>query len=578
MEDLVAPITAAVSRLKDCATMLNNEGVEVINKRVAGLEVNDQLILGLVKHNATQLNRLYSKVEELSLQQDRRPPEGFLLFAINELFRFGVEFSRKRALEGEQGANRAALGYRQREPPGTRRQPGQPQPSIERLYNVDINRLLEVIGTDDEHLVSHRDRDRLVRMQSGFSVKALKNAYHILESNELKNWISSAGSQLMIVDGDCLSEKKGTASPMTVLCASIAAGLTSNTASPDPGMEPAGAAVLFFACSDHSSPSSLLPGPWGMMRSLISQLLIARDLPWNPRQDSKGRVSYGRHPDLSFLAESSILWPDILHHSRTGAGSHSTADVSKHLPVPSLDHDKKPRSSNSPSPNPRSDAESDSGSDNDDETGGYKSQSQPKDSGAIGEQTALNSLASVFIQLVRQLDPRTTVFCILDGASYYEPTHCGPWRSQIAQVVRRLADDLWQGGSSGGGGREGRGAYRQGPAFKLLMTSPVRSSTLFGLVKSSYAGDGAQCVDMATRKSPHKTKAENLGIRHLNVPVTAARPRSSSGRRDGYYRGGDGGRNSRDEERYYSDFDGYYGDGRRGRSGGYTPARRVHRL
>lgn len=77
-------------------------------------------------------------------------------------------------------------------------------------------------------------------------------------------------------------------------------------------MEPARAAVLSFACGDHTSPPSLLPGPQGMMRSLISQLLIARDLPWNPRLDPKDRVSYGRHPGLSFLAEPNTLWPKFL--------------------------------------------------------------------------------------------------------------------------------------------------------------------------------------------------------------------------------------------------------------------------
>jgi hypothetical protein len=582
VEDLVAPITAAVSRLKDCATMLNNEGVEVINKRVAGLEVNDKLIFGLVKHNAIQLNRLHNKVDELSMQQDPRALEGFLLVA-NELYRLGLESKRKKALKDwslapEQAANRPVLDYRQRESPSTQRQSGQPQLSIEHLYNVDINHLLEVIGTDDEHLVSYRDRDRLMRMQSEFPVKALKNAYHLTESNELKSWMSSAESQLMIVDGDCLNQSKGRASPMTVLCASIAVGLATNTASPDPGMEPAGGAVLFFACSDHASPSSLLPGPRGMVRSLISQLLITRDLPWNPSRDSKGRVSYGRHPDLSFLAESSTLWPDILHHGRTGADSHSIADVSKHLQVPSVGHDKKPRSSNSPTPNPNSNADSDSDSDYDYKTGGYKSQSKRKDpAAAIAELAHLNGLIDLLIGLVRQLDPRTTVFCILDGVSYYEPSYCGSWRSQITRVVQRLAEDLWQGGSNNAkGGVRGRGEYRQGPRFKLLMTSPIRSSLLFGLVKNDYAGDGAQCVDMATRSMPHKTIAENQGIRHLNIPV-AARPRSSSGRRDGY-RGRDVGRDSREEQRYYSDFEGYFSGDRRGRGGGYTPVRRVHRL
>jgi hypothetical protein len=574
--------------------MLSHEGVEMIYEGVTGLQVDVQHILGLIKPKYAVLSRLDNKVDKLgeeiaklqiSSQQDRRAPKEFLLF-LNELFRLAIESDRKRELEGrylapEPGANRAVLDYRQCESPSTRRQPGQPQqPSVEHLYDVDMNRLLEVIGTDDEHLVSHRDRDRLMRMQSEFPVQALKTAYHIIESNELKNWVSSAESQFMIVDGNCLSQSKGRASPMTVLCASIAVGLATNTASPDPGMEPAGGAVLFFACSDHASPSSLLPGPRGMVRSLISQLLIARDLPWNPSRDSKGCVSYGRHPDLSFLAESSTLWPDILHHGRTGADSHSAADVSKHLQVPSVGHDKKPRSSNSPTPNSSSNADSDSDSDYDYKTGGYKSQSKRKDPGAaIAEQTHLDGLIDLLIGLVRQLDPRATVFCILDGVSSYEPSHCGSWRSQIARVVQRLADDLWQGGSGSNnakGGVRGRGEYRQGPRFKLLMTSPIRSSLLFGLVKNNYAGDGAQCVDMATRRMPHKTIAENLGIRHLGVPV-AARSRSSSSRRDGY-RGRDVGRDSREEQRYYSDFEGYFSGDSRGRGGGYTPVRRVHRL
>ncbi|KAK3292478.1 uncharacterized protein B0H64DRAFT_426553 [Chaetomium fimeti] len=556
VEDLIAPITDAVSKLEDCATMLNHEGVEVTVEGVADLQVNVQLIRDMVKSKGTEvsgkLDMVNKKVNDIKSRQDRMS-EDFRSF-VNVLFRFVMEFERKRKLESlslapGQGADGRALKHRRREFPGSRRQLKQFQPAGKRLHDVDIDRLLEVIGTDDEHLVFHNDRDRLMRMQTLFLPKALRNAYHIMESKELGIWMSSPESELMIVDGACRDQSRGRVSPMTVLCASIAVGLAAKTASPNPGMEPAEAVVLFFACGEHILPSGLLPGPCGMMRSLISQLLIARDLPWNPSRDSKGRVRYERHPDLSFLAESATLWPEVLRHSPTSSSSDFTAGGSHGLQVSPFGRDKKRRrhddtedshsdlSSKSDSDSD-SDSHSDSDSDYDYTTGTYKPDPQhkphshpkatPGPNPQVQQTHHLDTLLTIFTTLTHQLAPHFTLHTIIDGISHYETTTTTDnqnWHAQTTHLLHRLATDLWLDTNG-----------RNGPTFKLLLTSPGRSRTLLGLVRDNYVGDGALCVDMAVRGAGAvRTRGEYMGIRGLGVErvVGGGRPRSSGGSWEG---------------------------------------------
>ncbi|KAH6842762.1 hypothetical protein B0I37DRAFT_448174 [Chaetomium sp. MPI-CAGE-AT-0009] len=504
VEGLIAPITAAVSKLEDCATMLSNAQVEVTGKRVAGLEVNVQLILDIIKPKSTEvsgkLDVIYSKVDEMSSRQDRISEEVSTL--VNVLYRHFMESTRKRELESStwplsQGTILAALDHGRREFPSSQRQLEQPWPSSERLHDVDIDRLLEAIATDDEHLVFHQDRDRLVRTQSQFSFKALKNAYRIMESKELGIWMSSPESEFMVVDGGCVEQSKGVVSPMTVLCASIAAGLAANTASPNSRMEPAEAAVLFFACGEHTSPSRLLPGPLGMMRSLISQLLIARDLPWNPSRDRNGHVRYDRHPDLSFLAESATLWPEILQHRSTGAGSTTRQVPPVSRKQKRRRHDEADNSQSDSGSN--SDSNSDSDSDSDDE---YTT-SQPPNPDPTTSSTHLTTLLTLFTTLIHQLAPTTTVYTILDGLSYYETAH-PQWQAQLTHLTHRLATDLWLNDTS----HPHPHKKRKGPKFKLLMTSPGRTRVLLDLVRRTYARDGALCVDLALGGSTGSGPAE----------------------------------------------------------------------
>ncbi|TDZ36330.1 hypothetical protein C8035_v001693 [Colletotrichum spinosum] len=84
----------------------------------------------------------------------------------------------------------------------------------------------------------------------------------------------------------------------------------------------------------------------------------------------------------------------------------------------------------------------------------------------------LKTLCAVFVRLVKQVPPRMTVFCVVDGVSWYEQD---PWLADLHYVATAL-EVLARKCSRGGRG-----------AFKVLMTSPAWSMEVVKLAKPGTA-------------------------------------------------------------------------------------------
>ncbi|KAF3001035.1 hypothetical protein E8E14_006231 [Neopestalotiopsis sp. 37M] len=79
-----------------------------------------------------------------------------------------------------------------------------------------------------------------------------------------KNFVSPSSSGLLLVDGCCGDLCDGKVSPLSVICATLAATLDQTQSH----------VVLHFFCGRHCRPNDALSGPGGLMESLIYQIII----------------------------------------------------------------------------------------------------------------------------------------------------------------------------------------------------------------------------------------------------------------------------------------------------------------
>jgi len=159
---------------------------------------------------------------------------------------------------------------------------------------VDRDGLLgALICGDAEYEVQIRDLDSVLRKYDTFSTKAMSQSAYVMMTDHFTRWLYRPGSDILLVDGHC-AEEAGKISPISVFCAT----LVENIRSGDQLSMPANNLVLYFFCGQHAWTDGLLSGPCGLIRSLISQLLIY----WPER------VSL----DLRFLEEVAGLWDSIM--------------------------------------------------------------------------------------------------------------------------------------------------------------------------------------------------------------------------------------------------------------------------
>ena len=133
---------------------------------------------------------------------------------------------------------------------------------------MTIEELLWILGVDLEYLI--RETERILRQSNSLRAKGLGKARWLLTTAQFKNWLGQSSSGTLLVDGYCRDDGIGRISPLSVLCASLATTLAQTGSS----------IVLHFFCSSHTRvEQDVIGGPSGLVRSLITQLLLYPDSP-----------------------------------------------------------------------------------------------------------------------------------------------------------------------------------------------------------------------------------------------------------------------------------------------------------
>ncbi|KAH8125958.1 hypothetical protein ACSS6W_007906 [Trichoderma asperelloides] len=108
------------------------------------------------------------------------------------------------------------------------------------------------------------DADRILRKESLMSDEALGYATLLRQKRQFKEWLSADWPSLVLVDGCSRGESVGRTSPMSYFTASFASTL----------IQAQTGIVLQFFCGHHIDPQKENSGPKGLLRSIISQLLL----------------------------------------------------------------------------------------------------------------------------------------------------------------------------------------------------------------------------------------------------------------------------------------------------------------
>jgi hypothetical protein len=148
-------------------------------------------------------------------------------------------------------------------------------------------KFMDCICTEEERLSPTRDLGLVLRKYHDFSTKVLSQANYLLMTPRFQSWLTGPFSDILLVDGHC-SETVGKVAPTSVFCAGLIESHSVQRQTPDShALVQHPQAILSFFAGEHVTASSGLCGPFGLIRSLVDQLLFY----W-PGPDL---------PDLSFL-------------------------------------------------------------------------------------------------------------------------------------------------------------------------------------------------------------------------------------------------------------------------------------
>lgn len=112
------------------------------------------------------------------------------------------------------------------------------------------------------------DRDEVLKKGSTFGEETLGRGRWLLIMESFKQFMRGPSSRLLLVDGYCGDLCDSKVSPLSVLCATLAATLDQSDSSK----------VLHFFCGQHCRRRDTLSGPQGLLRSLIYQIIVYPDL------------------------------------------------------------------------------------------------------------------------------------------------------------------------------------------------------------------------------------------------------------------------------------------------------------
>lgn len=109
------------------------------------------------------------------------------------------------------------------------------------------------------------DLERLANALNTFDSNRMAAAQGILMSQPFRDWLLTRQSQLLLIDGSMsMTFSSRHTTPMTAMLASLVISLWGNPST----------TILSFFCGLHTDPADPLAGPSGLLRSLISQVLL----------------------------------------------------------------------------------------------------------------------------------------------------------------------------------------------------------------------------------------------------------------------------------------------------------------
>lgn len=149
---------------------------------------------------------------------------------------------------------------------------------IPRYPLMSLTTLMEVINVPRSSPIT--DRDEVLKKSRTFKDETLGRGRWLLTMESFKNFVSPSSSGLLLVDGCCGDLCDGKVSPLSVICATLAATLDQTQSH----------VVLHFFCGRHCRPKDALSGPRGLMESLIYQIIIYPDL-FDPKFDWESKVT-----------------------------------------------------------------------------------------------------------------------------------------------------------------------------------------------------------------------------------------------------------------------------------------------
>lgn len=205
-------------------------------------------------------------------------------------------------------------------------------PAVQDESNFDPGHILAALCSDEEIKSHVHDLYFTLRKHHDFSNKALAQAAYLVKMDRFRQWQRGSEPDILLVDGHAGSEGNGRTTPMSVFCATLIQSLEDLNA--DSSVSNGSMVVLYFFCGQHKSPNGGLPGPSGLMRSLIVQLILAwpeerrRDLQSVKQLAKIGQSSGSSNYQVTFLCQ---VFEELLWHLPPGLVVHGIVDGISHF-------------------------------------------------------------------------------------------------------------------------------------------------------------------------------------------------------------------------------------------------------
>ena len=256
---------------------------------------------------------------------------------------------------------------------------------------TETEELMDALCTTYERTAPTRDLGYVVKQHHNFHTKGIARANYLITTSQFQSWLTDRDSNILLVDGHCGEESTGRIAPTSILCAGLIEALSNPSIDSALAFPDCPRTMLHFFAGQHVMPNNTLRGPYGLIRSLVDQLLFN----W-PDQNNL--------PDLRFLEGEPSKW------------------VSEH-----------------------------------------------------GSQTT--NLCRLFERLVLQLRSDSSIYCIIDGVSYFE-TQLQGWADDLGTIVECFLRCI-----------DGTRGYKGACAVKFLLVSADKSTRIWNRIPSSHHVD-----------------------------------------------------------------------------------------